>query len=130
MISYLGMPVLLPDGTPFGTLCVLDGGENHYSETATRLLAELRGLIEGHLALVHMNHALGNKDRGLTDYVDEIRTLRGIIPICSHCKDVRTDEGYWQAVEQFVTALAEATFSHGICPTCVEIHYADVLAGP
>ncbi len=49
----------------------------------------------------------------------EVRTLRGILPICSYCKNVRDDAGYWQQVEVYVTDNTEAEFSHGICPDCI-----------
>jgi hypothetical protein len=54
----------------------------------------------------------------LEEALAEIRTLRGIIPICSYCKRVRNDDGYWQQVEAYVTDRTEAQFSHGICPHC------------
>jgi len=43
-----------------------------------------------------------------------------MIPICGWCKSVRTDKGYWQSVEQYVSTHSEATFTHGICPACSE----------
>lgn len=49
----------------------------------------------------------------------EITRLRGILPICSSCKRVRDDEGFWQQVEVFVEAHSEAQFSHGTCPACM-----------
>jgi hypothetical protein len=55
----------------------------------------------------------------------EIKTLRGILPICSHCKRVRDDTGYWQQVEVYVRDRSYAEFSHSICPTCLEVHYAE-----
>ncbi len=58
--------------------------------------------------------------------LDEVRTLQGIIPICSFCKNVRTDAGEWQQVEAYVRAHSEAKFSHGICPNCMRLHYPDV----
>jgi hypothetical protein len=57
----------------------------------------------------------------------EIKTLRGILPICSHCKRVRDDGGYWQQVEVYVRDHTYAEFSHSICPTCLQTHYADLL---
>jgi hypothetical protein len=57
----------------------------------------------------------------------EIKTLRGILPICSHCKRVRDDTGYWQQVEVYVRDRSYAEFSHAICPTCLEVHYAELL---
>jgi hypothetical protein len=52
--------------------------------------------------------------------LDEVRALSGMIPICGWCKSIRTDEGYWQSVEQYVHAHTAATFTHGICPVCAE----------
>jgi hypothetical protein len=56
----------------------------------------------------------------------EIHTLRGIIPICGHCKRIRDDAGYWLQVEEFISARSEASFSHGICPDCTREHYPEV----
>jgi signal transduction histidine kinase/CheY-like chemotaxis protein len=53
MISYLGFPIRWPDGSSFGTICVLDNKENFYSETYVKLLEEFRDLVESHLQLVH-----------------------------------------------------------------------------
>jgi len=58
----------------------------------------------------------------------EVKTLQGILPICSHCKNVRNDEGYWQDVEVYVRENTEAQFSYGICPSCAQEHFGDVLA--
>ena len=62
----------------------------------------------------------------LNSALDEIKTLKGIVPICSHCKNVRDDQGYWQKVEKFVREHSEAEFSHGICPDCAKKHYPDI----
>lgn len=50
----------------------------------------------------------------------EIKTLRGILPICSSCKKIRNDGGYWQKMETYVHDHTEANFSHGYCPECAE----------
>jgi hypothetical protein len=55
----------------------------------------------------------------------ELRTLRGILPICSHCKRIREQDGDWEAIEAYVRRHSDAEFSHGICPTCRTQHYAD-----
>jgi len=125
MVSYLGFPVSFPNGDPFGTICVLDNKENAYSELYERLLVNLRKIVEGHLELIYLNHALGEKYRELSDYLTEIRTLRGIIPICTNCKKIRNDKGFWQAVESYVSQHTEAKFSHGICPDCMKQLYPD-----
>jgi hypothetical protein len=58
----------------------------------------------------------------------ELRTLYGIIPICAHCKRVRTEEGAWEGLERFVRDRTDAEFSHGICPNCLSQHYPDLSA--
>jgi PAS domain S-box-containing protein len=63
----------------------------------------------------------------LKDALAEVKTLSGMIPICGWCKSVRSDEGYWQTVEQYVRAHSAATFSHGMCPSCSEKFKADIL---
>lgn len=50
----------------------------------------------------------------------EVRTLRGMLPICGYCKKIRTDTGSWQKIESYVKEHSEADFSHGICPGCFE----------
>jgi PAS domain S-box-containing protein len=50
----------------------------------------------------------------------EVKQLRGIIPICSYCKNIRKDENYWEALETYITEHSDAQFSHGICPKCYE----------
>lgn len=53
----------------------------------------------------------------------EVKTLRGIIPICMVCKQIRDDNGYWEQVEVYVHKHSEADFSHGICPNCLKTLY-------
>jgi hypothetical protein len=62
----------------------------------------------------------------LTEARVEIRTLRGIIPICGHCKRIRDDGGYWFQLEEFISARSDALFSHGICPDCTREHFPEV----
>lgn len=57
----------------------------------------------------------------------EVKTLSGLIPICGWCKKVRSDNGFWQSVEQYVRAKTDATFTHGMCPACSEKWKSDSL---
>lgn len=57
---------------------------------------------------------------------EEIKTLRGFIPICAKCKKIRDDEGYWERVEQYIERHSYAKFSHGICPDCIKDDYPDI----
>ncbi len=63
---------------------------------------------------------------GLEKALTEIKTLRGIIPICSHCKKIRDDEGYWNRIESYLHKHSEAELSHSICPDCAKEHYPDL----
>ncbi|SHO47208.1 PAS domain-containing protein [Desulfopila aestuarii] len=62
----------------------------------------------------------------LQQAIQEIKTLRGILPICSHCKQIRDDQGSWSKIEHYVREHSEATFSHGICPDCVKQLYPNI----
>lgn len=55
----------------------------------------------------------------------EIKILRGLLPICSQCKKIRDDEGFWKQVDNYIEAHSQVTFSHGICPDCMVDLYGD-----
>lgn len=57
----------------------------------------------------------------------EVKTLRGIIPICAKCKQVRDDAGFWTRVEEYIAAHTDADFSHGLCPDCYRETMAELL---
>ncbi len=61
----------------------------------------------------------------LTKALDEVKTLQGILPICSHCKQIRDDKGYWNRIETYITDHSTAEFSHGMCPDCSDKLYGD-----
>jgi hypothetical protein len=60
---------------------------------------------------------------------DEVRTLRGLLAICGWCKKIRTDGETWVALERYVAAHTDATFTHGICPNCMEDHFGEEPEG-
>jgi hypothetical protein len=62
----------------------------------------------------------------LEEALAEIKTLKGCIPICASCKKIRDDEGYWNQLEAYISKHTDATFTHGICPTCLEQAMAEV----
>lgn len=123
MISYLGFPIMFPDGRPFGTICILDNKENDYSETYSNLIENFRDIVQSQLALIYMNSILGEEKNSLSDYLEEIKMLRGIVPICSFCKNIRDAEGNWSEVEAYVSKHSEAQFTHSCCPKCAKLHY-------
>jgi DNA-binding response OmpR family regulator len=62
----------------------------------------------------------------LEEALAEIKTLKGCIPICATCKKIRDDEGYWNQLEAYISKHTDATFTHGICPACLELARAEV----
>lgn len=62
-------------------------------------------------------------NRELADALKEIKTLRGILPLCSFCKKIRDDKGYWEQVDVYIHKHSEADISHSICPDCMKKNY-------
>ena len=56
----------------------------------------------------------------------KIKTLRGLLPICSSCKKVRDDSGYWNKIENYIKEHSDASFTHGICPECAQKLYPEL----
>lgn len=75
----------------------------------------------GAVGLISINS--NRLENDLAAAMSEIKTLRGIIPICSSCKKIRDDQGYWQQVEHYFQSHAEVEFSHSFCPECVQALY-------
>lgn len=59
--------------------------------------------------------------------LDEVKTLRGILPTCSFCKAIRDDDGEWHRLEEYISKHSEAQFSHGVCEPCAQKHYPDLM---
>lgn len=82
----------------------------------------VRDVTEAKKAEREREELIGRLEKAAT----EIRTLRGILPICSHCKCVRNDEGYYERIEAYLQKRSGVDFSHTICPDCYERHYSEV----
>jgi len=76
--------------------------------------------------MTNMTRGLSKKNRELEEANSKIRMLSGIIPICMHCKQIRTDQGYWVQLERFMMEHSDAEFSHGICEKCTVEHYPEL----
>jgi hypothetical protein len=58
--------------------------------------------------------------------LDEVETLRGLLPICASCKKIRDDRGYWNTVEDYFSNRSKVDFSHTLCPDCIRNMYPDL----
>jgi len=62
--------------------------------------------------------------------LQKVKTLRGLLPICSSCKKIRDVQGNWSSVEEFLAHHLDVTFTHGICPDCVDQLYPGSSGNP
>ena len=91
---------------------------------------ELRCTIE--IALVKHQAAAGQKAliSQLQNALDQVKTLRGLLPICASCKRIRNDDDQtWQPIEEYIANHSNADFTHGICPECLRRLYPDYHGG-
>lgn len=88
---------------------------------------ELRARVEVGRRLLEVQAALADKNQELLLALEQIKTLRGIVPICASCKKIRDDKGYWNQVEVYVHAHTEAEFTHSICPECTRRLYPGLV---
>jgi DNA-binding response OmpR family regulator len=70
--------------------------------------------------------ALREKNGELQDALIQVKLLSGLLPICSGCKKIRDNEGYWSQVESYIQQHSEATFTHGMCPECLKKYYPEL----
>lgn len=99
------------------------------SDVAILLFVNLAGatMVHRRLALEREVSASWERERLAKDAAErafkELRTLRGIVRICSYCRKIHNEEGDWQQIEAYVRDHSQAEFSHGICPDCVTEHF-------
>ncbi|MCG8688453.1 MAG: hypothetical protein MI892_26525 [Desulfobacterales bacterium] len=86
---------------------------------STLIVGEIGHLLASKIEeLNRVNHELQKAN-------DEIKILSGMLPICSYCKKVKDDKGYWNQIEEYISSHSEAIFSHSICNTCAKKYYSD-----
>jgi DNA-binding response OmpR family regulator len=74
--------------------------------------------------MVELQTTLADRVKELQDALSHIKRLQGILPICMHCHRIRTDQASWQRIEKYISEHSEATFSHDLCPECLQTHYS------
>jgi PleD family two-component response regulator len=88
---------------------------------------EVLARVKTHLTLRRLQRNLEKKNEQLRQALDEIRILRGILPICSACKKIRNEDGYWEQIETYIRDRSEVDFSHGICEECAHKLYPQYM---
>ncbi len=87
-----------------------------------RSKAELEALV------ARRTEELRARNEELSTALVNVKQLSGLLPICASCKKIRDDKGYWNQLEQYISAHSEVGFSHGICPDCVETVFPEYVA--
>ena len=91
-------------------------GQKHFVTSDRMQILDL--LFSTYEAVLHKNNELEKANTELKKSLETIQRLKGLIPICSHCKKIRNDDGYWQQLEVFFREHSDAEFTHGLCPDC------------
>ncbi len=120
LTSSISSPVLISVLLFHGLLNVLGMIIAYTIELSSRreyhLEVELKGERDRQIAL----------NKKLKSSLEEIKILQGILPICSNCKKIRDDAGYWNQIEGYIQSHSDAQFSHSVCPDCAKRLYPDL----
>lgn len=101
----------------------LDSGANDYLSKPFDT-GELRARVDVGKRMIELQERLMLQVQELRKANEHIKTLQGILPICSFCKKIRDDRGYWNQVEEYISSRSDAEFTHSFCPECVKKHYS------
>lgn len=88
---------------------------------------ELRSRIAVGVRVLGLEEMLAKKIRQLETALEDVKQLRGLLPICSYCNKIRNDEDYWEQVDSYIGRNSNVEFSHSICPACYEKHVQPML---
>jgi CheY-like chemotaxis protein len=82
----------------------------------------VKGKIDTNLLIRSIQYSIERQKliTRLESSLKEIKTLRGLLPMCAWCRKIRDDKGYWQELESYIRQHTDAAFTHGICPDCMK----------
>lgn len=115
---YAGAPLIDAEGQALGTLCVIDRKPRELTLEQLDTLACLSRQVVAHFTLKRTAAELA-------DALKNVKMLTALLPVCAWCRDVRSDDDYWESLEGFITQEHGIDISHGICPACYEKSLAE-----
>jgi CheY-like chemotaxis protein len=113
------LPVLVITAQPDHKLRALEAGAKDFVSKPfdlAEVMARVSNMLEVRLLFAELQKALEN-----------VKLLSGLLPICMWCKKIRDDEGYWNAIEHYLSRHSEAEFTHAICPDCRRKYSGEML---
>ncbi|RPI05424.1 MAG: PAS domain S-box protein [Ignavibacteriae bacterium] len=105
-------------------------GELGYTMMSVSIVLNEQKYIASFIDITKRKHAEADREKligELQQAIVEVKTLRGLIPICSSCKKIRDDKGYWNILESYLVKHSDAQFTHGICPDCMAKLYPGLI---
>lgn len=105
---------------------VFFAGKRHFINSDRIQILDL--LFSTYETSLRQKRELERVNKELKEALDTIDVLHGILPICSHCKKIRDDEGAWTQIEEYIGMHSDVQFSHGICPDCLRKFYPEMVS--
>jgi GAF domain-containing protein len=116
---YAGAPLVTHSGEALGSICIMDRHPRKLSVEQRDALKKLAGMV---MRTLEYRHVCAE----LAEVAANMKTLSGLLPICSWCKKVREDEGYWEEVESYIKNQTGLDLTQSICPDCQKIHFPPI----
>ena len=117
---YAGFPLKNNEGNKLGTLCVIDRKAGSLNKVQFSIMELLAKQIVSFLEL-------RKRSLNLLDALSHLHNQEGILSVCSYCREVRNKDGDWQHIEKYLSNVSDIKFSHGVCDSCMERHFPDVV---
>ena len=117
---YAGFPLKTSEGDKLGTLCVIDRKPGKLTSKQYNIMQLLSNQIVSFLEL-------RKRSLNLLDALSNLHNQEGILSVCSYCREVKNQEGDWMHLEKYLSKISDIRFSHGVCDSCMEKHFPDVV---
>ncbi len=116
-------------------ICITVGGEERFYDLTVEPLRNGAGATVGITCacsdITSLKRLLQERERLITNLqnaLEKVKLLTGMLATCAYCKKIRDGEGVWHVLEAYIEDHSEASFTHGICPDCIQKHYPDTQA--